>query len=214
MDLKLTEKLALVSGSTHGIHSDCTACVVRAPSLADTLERAHLTWKTYAEGLPRPGFPSPAFGLYVKKHDPFLYFSDVANRPARRANVVPMRQLRSDLEAGHLPTFALVVPNLCNDMHSCPVATGDLWLKDNVVPLLDEPQLADSVVFVVFDEGARDDTSGGRVAALALGPLVRPHSRFERPTGHYGLLRTLEDAWGLPRLGLSTHAQPIVGIWH
>src|SRR5439155_8445215 len=36
----LPNYLALVSGSTHGIHSDCTSCLVDAPSLADTLERA------------------------------------------------------------------------------------------------------------------------------------------------------------------------------
>ena len=36
----LPNYLALVSGSTHGIHSDCTSCVVHARSLADTLTNA------------------------------------------------------------------------------------------------------------------------------------------------------------------------------
>ena len=53
----LPNYLALVSGSTHGISSDCTSCLVRGPSLANTLTAAHRPWKTYAEGLPRAGRP-------------------------------------------------------------------------------------------------------------------------------------------------------------
>ena len=210
----LPNYLALVAGSTQGIRSDCTSCSVDAPSLADTLERAGLTWKTYAEGLPEPGFRGASSGLYVKRHDPFLYFRQVADDPARRTRVVPFTDLRRDLRTARLPSFALVVPNLCNDMHDCPVATGDRWLRREIVPLLHARELAGSVVFVVFDEGASDVRGGGRVAALALGPAVRPGSRFDLPTGHYGLLRTVEDSWGLPRLGLSAGARPITGIWN
>lgn len=209
----LPNYLALVSGSTQGIHSDCTSCLVRATNLADILQRAGLSWKTYAEGLPRPGFTGASAGLYAKKHDPFLYFGDIAHDPSRRARVVPLGQLRRDLAAGRLPDFALVIPNLCHDMHDCPVASGDQWLRRTIVPLLREPALARSVVFVVFDEGATDTGGGGQVAALALGPLVRPGSHSKRQTNHYGLLRTLEDAWGLSPLGHSAEARPITGIW-
>jgi phosphatidylinositol-3-phosphatase len=209
----LPNYLALVSGSTQGIESDCTSCRVDAANLADELDHAGLTWKTYAEGLPAPGFTGADAGLYAKKHDPFLYFRDVADRPARRARVVPFAQLRPDLAAGRLPDYALVVPNLCDDMHDCPVSTGDHWLRENIVPLLRRPQLAKSVVFVVFDEGSTNIGGGGRVAALALGPLVRPGARFQQPTSHYGLLRTIEDGWSLPPLGKSAQARPITGIW-
>ena len=109
--------------------------------------------------------------------------------------------------------FGLVVPNLCDDMHDCSVATGDRWLRRNIVPLLGSPELAGSVVFVIFDEGLTGVGGGGRVAALAVGPAVRAHSRFGGATSHYGLLRTIEDAWRLPRLGLSVKAALITGIW-
>jgi hypothetical protein len=98
-------------------------------------------------------------------------------------------------------------------MHDCSVATGDAWLKAHVEPLLHSPELRGGVVFVVFDEGTSDTGGGGRIEALALGPTVRPGSRFTRATSHYGLLRTIEDAWRLPRLGLSRKGTPIGGIW-
>jgi hypothetical protein len=209
----LPNYLALVSGSTHGISSDCTDCVVVARNLADTLAAVGKTWKTYAEDLPYAGFAGGSSGRYAKKHDPFLYFRDVADSRARRNRVVPFPQLARDLAARRLPDFSLVIPNLCDDMHDCSVSTGDAWLKAHVAPLLRSHELRGGVVFVVFDEGTSDAGGGGHVEALALGPTVRHGSTFSKATNHYGLLRTVEDAWGLPRLALSRTGTPIGVIW-
>ena len=206
----LPNYLALVSGSTHGITSDCTSCVVRGRSLAGTLAAANRTWKTYAEGLPRAGFTGASAGAYAKKHDPFLYFREAITRPARRARVVPLTRLQADLRRGALPDFALVVPDLCHSMHDCSVATGDAWLRSLLPPLL---QLPKTVVFVVFDEGTTNARGGGHVPALVLGTAVQPSSRYDQVTSHCGLLRTVEDAWDLPRLGCSKRVPPITGIW-
>ena len=40
------------------------------------------------------------------------------------------------IPAGKLPSYSLVVPDQCNDMHDCSVATGDRWLKGFLPPLL------------------------------------------------------------------------------
>jgi hypothetical protein len=189
----LPNYLALVSGSTHGITDDCTACVARGTSIGTSLTRAHRSWGAYAEGYPS----SPRF---AKKHVPFLYFpSDVSHVHAL-----------TQLDAKHLPAFALVVPDLCDDMHDCSVATGDRWLARVLPPLLRAPRTA---VFVVFDEGTTDERGGGHVAAFAAGTAVKSGVRSTALTGHYGLLRTIEDALGLPHLGASARARPLTGIW-
>jgi phosphatidylinositol-3-phosphatase len=206
----LPNYLALVSGSTQKITTNCADCVISARSLADTIEAQGRSWKTYAEGLPSPGFLGAAHGRYSKTHNPFAYFRSIAKNPARRARIVPFRQLTVDLRAEQLPDFSLVVPDSCNSMHDCPVATGDAWLGQNVPQLL---QLPRTVVFVLFDEGASRLRGGGHIPALALGTAVRARSLFTRITDHYGVLRTIEDAWGLPRLGRSARAKPITGIW-
>jgi hypothetical protein len=206
----LPNYLALVSGSAHGITSDCTSCIATGKSLADTIEASGRTWKTYAEGLPSVGYLGPSSRLYAKKHDPFAYFSDVADSPRRRARIVPLSRLNVDLGARTLPSFSLVVPDLCHSMHDCSVGVGDAWLRRNAPPLL---KLPNSVVFVVFDEGSSSIRGGGHTVALALGTAVRRHARFTRVTGHYGLLSTIEQAWGLPLLGRSAGAVPITGIW-
>jgi phosphatidylinositol-3-phosphatase len=206
----LPNYLALVSGSTQGITSDCTTCVVDAKNLGDTIEASGRTWGTYAEGLPSPGFLGPFKGLYAKKHNPFAYFRDIAADPARRARLMPFSQLGADLRAGALPSFSLVVPDLCHSMHDCSVSVGDAWLRSQVGRFL---KLPNAVVFVLFDEGTSSIGGGGHTAALALGTAVRSGSRFVGEMSHYGLLRTIEQAWGLPLLGHSAHVRPITGIW-
>ena len=206
----LPNYLALASGTTFGLRTTCTECAFNARNLADTLEAAGRSWKTYAEGLPAPGFLGASSGRYVKRHNPLAYFRNVQSRPDRLARIVPLTQLGADLKAKTLPNFAFVVPDMCNSMHDCPVATGDAWLRRTIPPLL---KLPGTVVFVIFDEGSSSVRGGGRVVALALGTGVKRGARFRKLTTHYGLLRTIEDAWGLPRLGASARAAPITGLW-
>jgi acid phosphatase len=209
----LPNYLALVSGSTQGIASDCTSCRVSATNLADTLEHAGKSWKTYAEGLPRAGFTGAWAGRYARKHNPLIYFTDVASSPDRLDRIVPLGTFDRDLAAGRLPDFSLVVPDLCHDMHDCSIATGDAWLGTFLRPLLRSSALVNGAVFVVFDEGTSSQGGGGHVPALVLGPRVRPGSETSTPLDHYGLLRTIESAWHLPLLGRSGSAKPITGIW-
>ncbi len=209
----LPNYLALVSGSTQGITSDCTDCLVRARNLADTLDTAGKTWKTYAEGLPAPGFTGAYAGRYAKKHNPLLYFRDVVDSPSRLRRIVPLSRFGVDLRARALPNFALVVPDLCHDMHDCSVATGDRWLSGFLRPLLHARQLASSAIFVIFDEGSSGSHGGGHVPALVLGPLVRAGSTDAAVLDHASLLRTIEDAWHLPYLGTTATSRPIAGIW-
>jgi hypothetical protein len=189
----LPNYLALFSGSTHGVHSNCTTCSFTGPTLGTQLTKAGRTWAAYAQGY-------PSSRRFAKKHVPMLYFPDGAD------HVAPL----SRFDATALPDFSLVVPDLCTSMHDCSVATGDAWLKRFVPPLL---ALPNTVVFVIFDEGTTNEGGGGRVTALALGSAVRPGAVFARATNHYGLLRTIEDAWGLPRLGRAATSTPIQGIW-
>jgi acid phosphatase len=211
----LPNYLALVSGSTHGITDDCTDCAVSGRNLADTVGRAGLTWKAYAEGLPSPGFTGAGAGRYAKKHEPFVYFDDITANKRRLARIVPLTRFRRDLRRGALPNFAFVTPDLCHDMHDCSVAAGDHWLTSFIRPLLKSRQLKQGVVFIVFDEGSDSDVTGGggHTIALAVGPRVKPGSRVSGTLSHYNLLRTIEDVLRLPHLGSSGRAHPIRGIW-
>ena len=203
----LPDYLALIGGDTFGVTTDCSpadiGCSFATANLADRLEAAGLTWRGYFEGMPTP-CRTTSSGGYRVHHDPFVYFDDIRNDSARCASGVrPLGDLATDLATpSGTPTLALVVPDTCNDMHDCSIATGDAWLRRTLPAILDSPAWAagNSLLIITFDEDAGTTGNGNRVAALFYGPSVRPHSAFTTRSDHYALLRTLETAWSLPTL--------------
>jgi hypothetical protein len=191
----LPNYLALTSGSTHGITSDCTDCFLSARNIVDQLEAA-------------------GAGGYAKKHNPFAYYLDVVRTPARCNKLVGFTRLAADLRAGTLPTYAWVTSNLCDDGHDCGVAAGDRFLARTVPALLHElgPH---GLLVLTWDEGNDDSgccgalSGGGRVATVVAGPEVRPGALAPQPLDHYGVLATIEEALGLPLLGAA--ADPRAG---
>jgi hypothetical protein len=202
----LPNYLALTSGSTQGVSSDCTDCHVAARNIVDQLEAARISWRAYLEGLPSSCFKGAAAGGYAQKHNPFIYYQDIADSPRRCNELVGFSALARDLRAGALPTYVWVTPNLCDDTHDCPVAAGDRFLARTVPALLREIGPHGFIV-ITWDEGSSDASccggvaAGGAIATIVAGPDVRRGGRDRAPVDHYGVLRTIEDALGLPPLG-------------
>jgi hypothetical protein len=213
----LPNYIAMVSGDTQGITSDCGGCNVDAPNLADQLEAAGISWKAYMEDLPAPCSDAHTAGGYAKKHDPFIYFASVRGDPGRCAKVVPFSQLDADLAARRLPRLVFVTPNLDHDMHGAGeggadaalVATADRWLEGFYGKLAGSSAWRDGTRLVVtWDEGAGGEkigccgglAAGGRVATIVTGPGVMP-ARDDATYSHYALLRSIETLFHLPLLG-------------
>jgi hypothetical protein len=197
--------LALTSGSTQGQTEPCGECHFDVPNLAGQLQAAGISWKAYMEDLPSPCFTGEEAGFYARKHDPFMYYDDVTGDPEACRRVVPMTQLNDDLHSGTLPRFVWVTPNLCNDMHDCGVATGDDFLARTVPSLLDGLG-ADGVLLLTWDEGISNDgccekAAGGRIVTIVAGPGAEQGFASGKPHDHYSVLRTIEEAFGLPLLG-------------
>ena len=202
----LPNYLALTSGSTHGITSDCTSCTIAAPDLVDQLEAARISWRAYLEDYPGHCFRGAGAGGYAKKHDPFIYYDDVAGSPRRCRDLVGFAALARDLRGGRLPTFVWITPNLCDDTHDCPIAIGDRFLAAIVPPLLRELGPAGFLV-ITYDEGTSDGgccagaAAGGAIATIVAGPGARRGARDALAVDQYGVLATIEDALGLGHLG-------------
>lgn len=202
----LPNYLALTSGSTQGITSDCTSCRAHGRNIVDQLEAAHRSWKSYMEGIPSPCFTGATHGRYAKKHNPLSYYDSVADNPARCRKVVGFGALDRDLRAHRLPNFAFISPDLCHDMHDCDVRTGDRFLA-GLVPRILRAMGTHGTLILTWDEGKSgatccgDEAVGGHIPLIAAGPDVRRGARVTKATDHYAVLRRAEDVLGLPRLG-------------
>jgi len=191
----LPNYLALVSGSTQGITADCTACQAKGPNLGTQLTAKGISWRSYLEGLPNPCFNGAFAGRYAKKHDPFAYW-----RSTRCGHRASFDVLDRDLRRGTLPAFALVVPDLCHDMHDCSVSVGDKYLSV-LVPRLLKALGPRGYLVLTFDEGSSSVHGGGRIPTIVAGPGVVRGRALASAVTHYGVLRTIEDTFGLPYLG-------------
>ena len=169
---------------------------IGAPHLGDQLLAAGLTWKGYNEDLPAPGSLAYTFdphpenaahplAYYAQKHAGFVFFASVQNDPDRAKRLVGFDQLEADLAANALPTFALIVPNQCNEMHGlwgpgtpadCDISkTGPLIKRGDAVvgDLVAKLQASaawkskdNMAIVITFDEGGQ----GSRLGCCAVTP--------------------------------------------
>lgn len=183
---------------------------VTADNLARELMAAGRSWKVYAEDLPSPGYLGNSTGNYVKHHNPFAYFSDVINNPQQAGNIVPFSQFGSDLSAGLLPSFSMVIPDLPDDAHSCKatmtcddnsmLADADGWLKTNIAPLLANSAFQkNGLLIIAFDESNIADirNGGGHVPFVMVGPRARAGVQSSVLYGHENTLKTLCTVLGI-----------------
>ncbi len=202
--------LELFSGSTHGVTDDKSHDIA-APNLADQLEAAGLTWRIFAENYPGKCFTGVTStggpdgdGVYKRKHVPAISFKSIAGDPSRCANITDFSHL--DPTAANV---AFIVPNLCNDMHDCPIATGDAWARRVLGPIIASPAMADGIMFITFDEAKGDPN---HVATLVVSPRLAAAVTSARRYDHASLLRTIEDLYGLPCLADACKAQPMTDL--
>ncbi len=196
--------LALFSGGTHGVSSDQCPTRLRAPNLAGDLIAKGITFAGYAEGLPGVGSQVCQQGGYARKHVPWTDFTDLP----RTVN----QPLTDFATAGFakLPAVSFVIPDLCHDMHDCSVGTGDAWLHAHLGGYAGWAQTHDSLLIVTFDED--DGSNSNHIATIFYGQQVQP-GRYRTPIDHYNVLRTIEQAYGLPFRGRARTHYPITSIW-
>jgi acid phosphatase len=195
--------LALFSGSTHGLTSDACPVQLTGPNLATALLTAGRTFTGFSESLPNAGYTGCSSGAYARKHNPWV---DFAALPASVNQ--PMTAFPTD--PSRLPDLAFVIPNLDDDMHDGTIAQADQWLSVHLSGYLRWAMTHDSALLVTTDED--DSTAGNHITTLVAGAHV-PTGTFRARVNHYGVLRTLLDAFGLPAFSGAVGAVAITGVW-
>jgi acid phosphatase len=174
------------------------------------LVKAGKTWKCYAESIPASGYVGADSGVYVRRHNPFSYLSDVQNSIAQAANIVPFTQFATDLANHALPQYSFIAPNLDDDAHNGSLAQADTWLQNKViVPLTASPGFQSTLLIITFDEGNQADLDhgGGHVATVIVSPKAKKGFQSTNTYQHQSTLRLILAGSGVNRFpGLSAVA--------
>jgi acid phosphatase len=219
--------LVLFSGSTQGVKGDeCLEGITpfKTPNLAAALLDKKLTFKGFAETMPKAGYLDCTYGssrrtighLYARKHTPWVNW--IGNGPnAIPAELsVPMTDFPKDFTK--LPTVSFVIPDMDNDMHNiglqgdnAAITRGDTWLKEHLAAYAEWAKKHNSLLIVTFDEDNYDSKNANKIATIFYGAkLIR--SEYKNVINHYNVLHTIESMYGLPVTD-NVVAVPISGIW-
>ena len=197
----LPNYLALTTGSTLNITSDCNSCDTERTTLATQLDHARIPWRAYFQAIPHAGYDGRGGGNYTKHYNPFAYSERTADGPSGRRHVVSFDALRRDLATHGLPRFSWIAPDLANDGHNGSVNASDRYLS-RVGPRLLRALGPRGVLFLTWDEGhGVAGPAGGHIALIAAGGGARHGVRVATPSTHYSLLATIESGLRLPALG-------------
>jgi acid phosphatase len=199
-----------ITTGTQVSNDDAFSGVVTTDNVARELTAAGKSWKSYAQSIPATGYLGGDQYPYLRRHNPFSYFSDTQNSPAQAANIVEFSQLSTDLGAGTLPNYIFIIPDAQNDGHDCPAAIpncteaekltqADQWLSNNIAPLLaDQNFMSNGLLVIVFDESRNDNTNGGgKVALVLLGSHVKAGYQGSGSYDHRSLLNLSMTALGV-----------------
>jgi hypothetical protein len=171
-------------------------------------------WRSYQQSMSAAtgACPVVSAGLYAAKHNPFVFFQDVAGSPPSPSNAFcaahhrafSTTTLAADLAAGDVAPYTFITPDGCNDMHdntgcvvSDPILRGDMFLQANMPLLINFVNANGGVIFIVWDEPIGGSTL---IPFLAVGPGVKPGYAGQVAYNHGSLTRTVEEVFGLPIL--------------
>jgi hypothetical protein len=189
----LPNYLALFSGSTQGVtDDDCSNGPFHAPNLYARMAQAGLTIQGLMEDLPYHGFQGCTYSHYVKKHNPFPFFTGIPGSAWVVYNGLP----------AVVPNFAFIVPNTLHDMHdgatlAIKIQRGDLWLSQNLPQFIDYAHANNGLVILTMDTGQ----VANHIPTLLVGPRIAHGATNNIQVNHYNVLKTITDNFGLRAIG-------------
>ena len=163
-----TELLRLVCRSTLGVKENvCPVNGGNTPNLGSELLTAGYTFVGFAESLPAVGSPACSAGKYARKHVPWASFTNIPG-----SHSLPFSAFPAPSNYASLPTVALVIPNLDDDMHDGSIAQGDAWLYQNLSQYASWAKANNSLLILTWDED--DNTARNQIPTVFYGAKSGP----------------------------------------
>lgn len=199
---------ALFAGNPLVTANVCPVDAGNTPNLGAQLLAAGHSFMGFAEDLPAVGSPVCSAGKYARKHVPWVSFANIPPLYSVPFSSFPSASNPKGYRG--LPTVSFVIPNLDNDMHDGSIGRGDDWLKQNLSAYAAWARENNSLLILTWDED--DNTVRNQIPTVFYGAGVKP-GVYDRPISHYNVLSTLEEMYGLTKIGLAARAPAITEIW-
>ena len=205
--------IAMVAGSQLGVKGDSNYDLDQT-HVGDLLEKAGLDWRAYAEDYPGNCFTGKSSGKYVRKHNPFISFTNITKNPTRCAKIESTARFFQDFSNGTLPAFSMFIPNMKNDGHDTGYDFAGKWMTSQFGNIFANPAaLGDTLFIVTFDESSFTSVTN-EVYTVLLGSQIKAGTQNAQKINHITLLKMIQDEYGIGNQGRDdVNAAVITGIW-
>jgi hypothetical protein len=186
----LTQYIGLTSGvDDSAVWGDCvpsTACRSTADNIFRQVRDSGGTARTFVEGA-RKGCDGATHPANVAA----LYYFGGDDHSFCAKEVRPLTEMNVDA----LPTFAMIVPNRCDNGHDCRDGVVDKWLRRELRKIMTgaDYRAGTTAIFVIYDEDRP-------LPNLVIAPTAHRGLVTNTVASHRDALRTFEDLLGLPIL--------------
>jgi len=173
------------------------------PTIFDRLDAEHRSWKLYSTTSVWSICPSFAECRYG----------------AQRHRVVTTHDFLTDVRAGRLPSFSILLPNGphggTSQHNHTSMRAGDNWIGQAVNTLMHSAEWSSTAVFITYDDcgcfydhvppGKNPDGTiqGIRVPMVIVSPYAKPGYTDSHPATFASILRFTEEAFGLRALSVN-----------
>ncbi|TLX69364.1 MAG: hypothetical protein E6L03_00215 [Thaumarchaeota archaeon] len=169
-------------------------------TIVNLLQSKNLSWKGYFEDMPQVCHLKDSGGSGF----------DLRNDDSCK-NTVGLDEFYKDLSNQTIPNYSFIVPNNIHNTHDSTVTEGDHWLSNFVPKIINSSKFNNTALFIVYDEGKKNDKSGfgsgiyavngGQLPLLLVSPLANKGFVSSLEYTHYNLLTTVEKILNLGNLG-------------
>jgi phospholipase C len=191
------------SETPQGIFYSIYPCYTNITTMADLLDQAGISWKSYAPTHSQSGY---GFNIYDA-------IKGIREGPEWATNILPYTQFAADAQAGNLPAVTwLAAGQEKTDHPPHSLCYGENWVVEQLNALMQGPDWDSTVVFIVWDDfgGVYDHVSpppavdiygfGPRSGVLVISPYAKSglisHEVFEFSS----MLKFIETRFNLPSL--------------
>ncbi len=169
------------------------------PTLADTMQRAGVSWAYYAAQPPDTGYIWSTLDSFPSIRETKLWTTNVKNE----------QQFERDARAGRLPAFSWVTPTYRTSSHPpFPICDAESWFVRKMNALMQGPDWSSTAVVLVWDDfgGYYDHVAppvvdryglGIRVPMLIISPYAKRGYISHTTYSFESVLKTFEEIEGL-----------------
>jgi len=185
------------------------------PTIFDRLQAAGVSWKFYVQNYdPAINFRQTTGNTAKESQliwDPLANFSRFIDDPSLSSHIVDLQQYYTDLQSGHLPAVAYLVPSGLSEHPPGDISVGQSFGVTTVTSLMRSSAWDNSVYVISWDDwgGWYDhvpppqvdaDGYGFRVPAIIVSPYARSGTIDNTTYDFTSILKFIEDNWGLAPL--------------